>query len=1052
MPTPNPRFSLHRAGKIAVRTVGTSIALIAASAATAQATEGGEPPAEPTDGYTTPAPTDVPGADQQAEPAEQSHVDEPPTEEAPAEETRHEEAPADESQSHHEEAPVEQAPAPDDHAHEETPAEQAPAEEPHHEETPAEQAPTEDYHRDEAPAEETPAQDAAAGEQAPADAPRDDTHSDEAPTSAERPAGDVTDPNRAAEIPQAEAPVVEAPVVEAASEDQHTTEASRVETPPADVVTAQAPRAEATPVESTPVTSAPEARPVSDAQAVSMPGSAPVTTETQTTPDDQPPTVDMTAVVVTAAQGRNPDGPQGLAPVAVQVETVTQQAAPAQSVPADCSVESGIKARKPGTTPAGRASETPTTPGDCPEETAPSVGTPTGDATPALPTVAHVPTVPQTPDWWTMLFTPRDDRPADQHKEARPARSHDDVGHEGAGHESDGHSDQDSAELRDGKDARGRDEAAKGNSHSEEHTDNEAAAVEGPAKNDTGKAEDKAKNDKGKNKEKGEGKGSAAAPEHQDDAPERVTAETVRAWLEEIVSPGAVKSDKASTSSKDDKSDRSDKPSKAEKSGSSKKDEKDGAPSRRSANTTRDDDRGGPAARVITLSRTKNTERSTDSEETSTSRTDDGPDVRDASDAPAAVVRKPAKARTSTASAEESEAPEPNPAESPAEPRDRGPANESETPAERDTPASPAQTAPARPAPASPKASEPGHPTTSHPTPWIGSTPTSPSRPTPQQRTTGSYDVPGLHTPDADESRLVPAPLPVREYTPVPAAEPSSSPSSTATRPAPRMTPAAREWPSGLFLDDKGIAAQRGRAADVLVVEADGRSWATLTSLDALDAVRSSDAQVVVRTPMLPTRGFTLRECSAGAYTTQWTSFGKSLAGLKNQPIVDLGPAMNDSDLPWGGDPQGYASCFAEVARTVKSVAPQAVFQWTPAIGSRPGMPGDSVLAAWPGAGVVDVVGVDATADGRPWSEQVNGAYGLNYWASFADRHGKRIAVARWGVHAEAAADSAANPAYVRNMHDWVARVAAKKALAYEAYSEPSDVPKEIAAAYRALF
>ena len=62
------------------------------------------------------------------------------------------------------------------------------------------------------------------------------------------------------------------------------------------------------------------------------------------------------------------------------------------------------------------------------------------------------------------------------------------------------------------------------------------------------------------------------------------------------------------------------------------------------------------------------------------------------------------------------------------------------------------------------------------------------------------------------------------------------------------------------------------------------------------------------------------------------------------------------------------------------------------------------------------------------------------------------IAVARWGVRAGATEDRAINEAYVRNVRDWVARVAAKRALAYEAYAEPTDAPRAITDTYRALF
>ncbi len=353
--------------------------------------------------------------------------------------------------------------------------------------------------------------------------------------------------------------------------------------------------------------------------------------------------------------------------------------------------------------------------------------------------------------------------------------------------------------------------------------------------------------------------------------------------------------------------------------------------------------------------------------------------------------------------------------------------------------------------------------------PQTPSTPTPPANTAAPTPTAGPLHmipaprVPGLTTPtpraqdEEDEvSRLVPGPLPPRDYTSVPSAgtDGRTAPTPSAVVPSPRSTRPAVDWPSGIVRDGNGddLDAERHRPADVLVVPLDGTSWRSLTAASALTPVRSGKARLVLTTPLLPTAGASLQDCASGEYRTRWREFAAVLRSLPNAPIVDLGTGMNREGTPWSGDPRTYAQCWSEVARTVKATAPNVVFQWTPALGSQPGMPGESVLAAWPEHDLVDIVGVDATADGRPWAEQVNGAYGLNYWAAFADDRGRRVAVARWGVHPGATPDRAVNAAYIRNVHDWVARVAAKDALAYEAYTEPADVPPAMAEAYRALF
>ncbi|MDO5627251.1 MAG: hypothetical protein Q4G43_02910, partial [Mobilicoccus sp.] len=366
------------------------------------------------------------------------------------------------------------------------------------------------------------------------------------------------------------------------------------------------------------------------------------------------------------------------------------------------------------------------------------------------------------------------------------------------------------------------------------------------------------------------------------------------------------------------------------------------------------------------------------------------------------------------------------------------------TPAEEvETPQAPssAQTATATPVPVPTSAVTPSALATTPP-------PAQPERPaTPPTRT------PFTHRPvPAESPAQVPAPLPSRRYDRIPSA---GSPATAAPRgPVLPRRAAEREWPSGLYLDsadDLTLAEERGRAADVYVVPVDGASWESITAVTTPVPLPTGPERLVLSTPLVPETGTTWAQCAMGEYETHWTQFGAKLAALPAAPIVDLGPAMNEMSAE-EVSPAAYAACFAEVSRTIKKAAPEVAIQWTPVLGDQAGMSGDDVLSAWPGRAYVDVIGIDARARGLTWSQTVNGEYGLNYWASFADRQGKRIAVTRWGVHPETPTDRGVNEAYVRHVHDWIATIAAKAALAYEAYSETEDTPSDAAAAYRDLY
>ena len=205
----------------------------------------------------------------------------------------------------------------------------------------------------------------------------------------------------------------------------------------------------------------------------------------------------------------------------------------------------------------------------------------------------------------------------------------------------------------------------------------------------------------------------------------------------------------------------------------------------------------------------------------------------------------------------------------------------------------------------------------------------------------------------------------------------------------------------------------------------------------------------MIRAPLLPERKATFVACAKGDYRAQWERFGRALsaAGI-DSATLDLGR----TDMGGDTDPEAFAGCYRQVAAAVRGVLPRARLQWTVERGSATTVSPSDAVAAWPGDGVVDILGIEALDTGDNWSKTVNGEGGLNWWSDFATSHGARVALAGWGP-APGSRASAENAAYVQNMHDWLTRVAARGNLAYDLYTEHSGSRAGKAAdVYRALF
>jgi hypothetical protein len=197
--------------------------------------------------------------------------------------------------------------------------------------------------------------------------------------------------------------------------------------------------------------------------------------------------------------------------------------------------------------------------------------------------------------------------------------------------------------------------------------------------------------------------------------------------------------------------------------------------------------------------------------------------------------------------------------------------------------------------------------------------------------------------------------------------------------------------------------------------------------------------KLVVSVPMLPDQGgATLQAGARGDYDEHFKATARNLvaAGFGNAWIRP-GHELNGTWYRWSAqqDPQAYAQYFRRIVLAMRSVPGQSFhFDWNVAVGGDLHM--DATLA-YPGDGFVDVIGEDvydqkwqdpsATPDSR-WASLVDPvgatAQGLEFWATFAKAHGKRLSFAEWGVVAKGASMSGGgaggdDPAFIDHMHQW---------------------------------
>jgi hypothetical protein len=191
--------------------------------------------------------------------------------------------------------------------------------------------------------------------------------------------------------------------------------------------------------------------------------------------------------------------------------------------------------------------------------------------------------------------------------------------------------------------------------------------------------------------------------------------------------------------------------------------------------------------------------------------------------------------------------------------------------------------------------------------------------------------------------------------------------------------------------------------------------------------------RVAYGVPMLTSdSSTTLAQGAAGAYDNHFRDLGKLLVSNgRPDAYLRIGWEFNGDWYPWAAskDPAAFRAYFRHIVMALRSV-PGARFTivWNPSAGSAKVAPD----AAYPGDDVVDMIGLDIyNASWNPldfvdaqvrWQDRLTEAYGLDWAAEFARRHGKRLAVPEWGTGARPDGHGLGDdPQFIHNMADWMA-------------------------------
>lgn len=220
-----------------------------------------------------------------------------------------------------------------------------------------------------------------------------------------------------------------------------------------------------------------------------------------------------------------------------------------------------------------------------------------------------------------------------------------------------------------------------------------------------------------------------------------------------------------------------------------------------------------------------------------------------------------------------------------------------------------------------------------------------------------------------------------------------------------------------------------GQELEAVMAFCDGDSWANIVARPAsiatdygvrMDALKKDWAVPLASN----TQG--IAETIAGTHDASITALAENILAndSNNQIWIRLGWEMNLTSYPWAdtnATTTQYIQAFQRVVGLFRAVSDKFIFGWIPNWG------GSANPEDWyPGDDYVDYVGMNMyfkTLLDQPsgqtgpevWANKLGATYGLNYIASFATTHSKRLAVPEWGIDADEPAIVAGMATYIED-------------------------------------
>lgn len=228
------------------------------------------------------------------------------------------------------------------------------------------------------------------------------------------------------------------------------------------------------------------------------------------------------------------------------------------------------------------------------------------------------------------------------------------------------------------------------------------------------------------------------------------------------------------------------------------------------------------------------------------------------------------------------------------------------------------------------------------------------------------------------------------------------------------------------------FTAMLGRAPAGIVDFAENSDWTHMRNSIGwgMWCWSSTPYRLAQSVPMLMSTG-TLADGAKGAFDQEFVLLAQQMvAAGYGDSYLRIGWEMNGNWYRWSAatDPASFRAYFRRIVHAFRSVPGQHFkIVWNPGLGAL----NLKAEQAWPGAGYVDVIGMDVyNTSWRPqdsdpasrWDYLLTQPYGLNWLTAFAKSHRKPIALPEWGTgNSPNGFGGGDDPLFITNMAAWIA-------------------------------